>query len=439
MTIEQILILALVAGQAEFVGFACFVVSVLARGQRGQTFPPLPIPTPPAPPGPGPVPVPQPGPAPAPIPSPEPIPAPAPQPTPAPGPAPAPAPAPIPQPAPIPLPIPVPGPVVPIPTGPIHRWVGKCSEFGGPHDTESGDPNEGLAIVGAADISKYQDVLLPGAHGDALFRQLNPDAHYIACRWNYSETPRSYLQSLHIPVRNPATGKEAADVRAVDWGPNAKTGRVADLSPGLMAFLGLQTDGIVEVDIPLPAGGPTQPAAPVTPVPAAGGTVLVKQNWPKQSDALEFFGDPRSSGWEAANLVYVTCPWLLTNEGEKSKTTRILIHKKCADSLTRVLNFIWENCGKSQDQINAFGYNIFSGSYVGPDRKIAGTTTLSEHAYGGALDIWSEENQQGWTEEQSKFKPTSLITVAFEGENWRWGGRWSGKTRDAMHFQALGT
>jgi hypothetical protein len=196
----------------------------------------------------------------------------------------------------------------------------------------------------------------------------------------------------------------------------------------------------VEVDIPLPSGGPTQPSEPITPsAPIAGETVLVKQDWPKQSEAMEFFGDPRSAGWEAANLVYVTCPWVLTNEGEKSTTNHIRIHKKCAESLTRVLNFIWEKCGKSQAQIDTFGYNIFSGSYVGPDRVIAGSHTLSEHAYGGALDIWSAENQQGWTEEQSKFKPTSLITVAFEGEGWRWGGRWSGKTRDAMHYQALGT
>ena len=32
-----------------------------------------------------------------------------------------------------------------------------------------------------------------------------------------------------------------------DWGPNEKTGRVADLSPGLMEALGIDTDDEVEV------------------------------------------------------------------------------------------------------------------------------------------------------------------------------------------------
>jgi hypothetical protein len=35
-----------------------------------------------------------------------------------------------------------------------------------------------------------------------------------------------------------------------DWGPNEKTGRVADLSPGLMADLRIETDGEVEVVFP---------------------------------------------------------------------------------------------------------------------------------------------------------------------------------------------
>jgi D-alanyl-D-alanine carboxypeptidase len=227
-----------------------------------------------------------------------------------------------------------------------------------------------------------------------------------------------------------------------------------DLTPGAWKALGhpnpegakdyISWDFVDQLGPVVPGvpGVPTAAAPSVTPsAPVAGGMVLVKQNWPKQSEAMAFFGNPRSAGWEAANLVYVPCPWVLTNEDEKTKTNHIRIHKKCFDSLSRVLNFIWEHpsINRSQAQIDAWGYNIFSGSYVGPGRVIAGTNTLSEHAYGGALDIWSAENQRGWTEEQTKFKPNSLITVAFEDEGWRWGGRWGGGTRDAMHYQALGT
>jgi hypothetical protein len=35
-----------------------------------------------------------------------------------------------------------------------------------------------------------------------------------------------------------------------DWGPHEDTGRVADISPGLMKALGIQTDSSVEVIFP---------------------------------------------------------------------------------------------------------------------------------------------------------------------------------------------
>src|SRR5581483_8164998 len=49
-------------------------------------------------------------------------------------------------------------------------------------------------------------------------------------------------------VENPVTGR-AVDARPVDWGPHPSTGRVADLSPGLAAALGLNTDDTVRITI----------------------------------------------------------------------------------------------------------------------------------------------------------------------------------------------
>jgi hypothetical protein len=40
--------------------------------------------------------------------------------------------------------------------------------------------------------------------------------------------------------------------RPCDWGPNERTGRIADLSPGVLKILKLVTDDEVEVRIPLP-------------------------------------------------------------------------------------------------------------------------------------------------------------------------------------------
>jgi hypothetical protein len=50
-------------------------------------------------------------------------------------------------------------------------------------------------------------------------------------------------------VRAPKTGKQFI-AHPADWGPHEDTGRVADISPGLMQALGITTDDEVEVLYP---------------------------------------------------------------------------------------------------------------------------------------------------------------------------------------------
>jgi len=50
-------------------------------------------------------------------------------------------------------------------------------------------------------------------------------------------------------VRAPSTGEEEYAAPA-DWGPNSDTNRVADISPGLMDKLGIDTDDEVIVQFP---------------------------------------------------------------------------------------------------------------------------------------------------------------------------------------------
>ena len=129
---------------------------------------------------------------------------------------------------------------------------GKCSWFGGPHD-DGVAPHEGLAIFNTskgAPEGLFLDVARTNSLGTA--RRLNPNAHYIAVRWNYHVTSVAYLQGITVTVKNARTGKQFTDVHPADWGPNVRTGRVADLSPGLLKDLDLNTDDYVEVTIPLP-------------------------------------------------------------------------------------------------------------------------------------------------------------------------------------------
>ena len=124
--------------------------------------------------------------------------------------------------------------------------VGTCSYFGGPED-EGVSPDEGLAFI--SEIMQNPYLFLPYQPEDTtgLARRLNPCVHYIACRWDYSKTPREMLRAEVALVR--ANGLEFTAFPA-DWGPNQNTGRVADLSPSLMQNLGIETDDEVEVIFP---------------------------------------------------------------------------------------------------------------------------------------------------------------------------------------------
>jgi hypothetical protein len=128
---------------------------------------------------------------------------------------------------------------------------GKCSHFGGPDDTSGVSDSEGLAFI--YNIQDAPHLFLPegtpGTVGCGLARTLNPFIHYVACRWNYDETPKPSLLKDVALVRAIRTGVELTAFPA-DWGPNEKTGRVADLSPGLMTDLGITTDDEVEVIYP---------------------------------------------------------------------------------------------------------------------------------------------------------------------------------------------
>jgi hypothetical protein len=116
---------------------------------------------------------------------------------------------------------------------------GLMSTFGGPDDSGM-DSNEGLALV-----QRYEDLpeyfLRPPTVDEGLGRLLNPQKFYLACRWNYGVISKSDLLKSTAQVTNPLNGK-SAEAKPVDWGPNENTGRVADLSPGLAEYLGLETD-----------------------------------------------------------------------------------------------------------------------------------------------------------------------------------------------------
>jgi N-acetylmuramoyl-L-alanine amidase len=141
------------------------------------------------------------------------------------------------------------------------RARGKVSWFGGPDDMGV-SPDEGLAFI--YEVADAPHLFLPeqppGTTG--LARRLDPDVFYIACRWDYEQSPKPMLLETLALVRATRTGCIALAYPA-DWGPHEDTDRIADISPGLMAALGIGTDDDVEVVFPFKQGETVMPYSAV--------------------------------------------------------------------------------------------------------------------------------------------------------------------------------
>jgi N-acetylmuramoyl-L-alanine amidase len=130
----------------------------------------------------------------------------------------------------------------------LFQTAGRCSYFGGPDDTGVSS-GEGLAFFYFYGDAPH--LFLPeqpeGTTG--LARRLNDKLFYVACRWDYEVTTKDMLADPSRQALVRASGKEFLAWPA-DWGPHQDTGRVADLSPGLLMALGISTDDDVEVIYP---------------------------------------------------------------------------------------------------------------------------------------------------------------------------------------------
>jgi N-acetylmuramoyl-L-alanine amidase len=130
---------------------------------------------------------------------------------------------------------------------------GKVSHFGGPLDSGV-SASEGLAFIYDVDTAPHLFLSYQPQGTTGLARRLNPAVPYIACRWDYDETPPPVLLEEMALVTAPKTGR-SIKVYPADWGPHEDTGRVADISPGAMEALGITTDDEVEVVFPYTSRG----------------------------------------------------------------------------------------------------------------------------------------------------------------------------------------
>jgi hypothetical protein len=169
-------------------------------------------------------------------------------------------------------------------------------------------------------------------------------------------------------------------------------------------------------------------------------TALRKNDWPVERECPRFYGDPsyRASGdrpnasWESANLVRVSAPFKMYYAGKLVQSVRI--HRKCAESLTRIFAAIWGAAGKSQKVIDQWGVSTYAGTFNYRPKR--GGSVLSMHAYGCAIDLDPARNAHHDTTPNFAIGPQHKVVEIFEAEGWTWGGRWKGRSCDGMHFQA---
>ncbi len=130
--------------------------------------------------------------------------------------------------------------------------------------------------------------------------------------------------------------------------------------------------------------------------------------------------DPR---WQKDFLTLVALPFPLPLSWGKSRTVTVMLsHKLLAEVLADVFNRL--QSGGLQEKITSFG-GCFS---FRPQRT--GTTKLSAHSWGIAIDLNPETNAQGTV---GNMDP-GVIKI-FRDAGFEWGGDWQGRVRDPMHFQ----
>lgn len=145
---------------------------------------------------------------------------------------------------------------------------------------------------------------------------------------------------------------------------------------------------------------------------------------------LKFYGQP----WEDSSLlVRVTVPFEMTYVDESGVTSihTIEFHKRAAQQLSAVLNKIWDAAGHDESADILRHVRHFSGSYN--YRPIRGSSRLSCHAFGAAIDFDAEHLPLGHGVPAAEM-PASIVDI-FIGEGFFWGGNYTGR-KDPMHFQA---
>lgn len=160
--------------------------------------------------------------------------------------------------------------------------------------------------------------------------------------------------------------------------------------------------------------------------------------WPLQSQMKKFYGNPDVNAdgvadrvWEDVNIVRFAPPYkMYLAWAPGTAVKKIAINKLCFDALEQALTKIKELYPTEGDRAYV-GVDQYGGAYN--FRTMRGSTNLSTHAFGAAIDLDPVRNPLGkvWRSSQAMM-PKDVVRI-FNDVGAVWGGSWS--RPDAQHFQ----
>jgi hypothetical protein len=156
----------------------------------------------------------------------------------------------------------------------------------------------------------------------------------------------------------------------------------------------------------------------------------ISTNWPRQADVR---AGTSMFGKAGSNQAEVELPYLMYGDyARKIKVPRFQCHKKVVASLGRIFQRTLDEYGPTQ--IKKLNLDIFSGCYN--YRSTTGSSSLSLHSWGIAVDIDAAHNQMDEGAGQAAFsKSVYAPFIGFwEAEGWVSLGH--ARNYDWMHFQA---
>jgi len=103
------------------------------------------------------------------------------------------------------------------------------------------------------------------------------------------------------------------------------------------------------------------------------------------------------------------------------KVSRIQCHRELGKTFAKVFSEL-------QGENLASKVRTYGGCYSFRSKRTS--AKLSTHSWGIAIDLNPDSNTQGTTGDMDE----NVIAI-FRGHRFKWGGDWTGRSRDPMHFQ----